>query len=358
MSTKGLLLGLAALVVLLSGCRSDQDESTLFVLLTDNRLLRVSGQGEVLSRTRLAPAADTFASFGNLLDAGPDGGTVYALARGARQRVVVIDADGIVVDRIALPRQIVWRRLAVGPRTGRLYLAGDVEGSKKNELGAPELSVHLLVLSPSGERLELTKLRDSGGRDWYVHRLTVASDESSVLVSYHGSDTTGTDVVTLAPVRPCADSSPVYAACLAHNHGYSQWVGDEILAATGESRLALLDRSGKVVRELPTGLENIHLMAFAVAGRTAYAFGDCVKGNGISRVSLDGDAPRVLRGGHACGDTAVLMGESTLVLGRRWARDPYGRGPDSSLVFVDLEQWQVGRVLELPEDPADVLAVG
>lgn len=293
------------------------------------------------------------ASYGSLLASTADGEIVYALVRGKRQRVAAVDRNGVVRRRLALPSGVTWRRLAVGPETGRLYLAGDVAGKRKNELGAVELGVRLLVLGPDGATLSLEPIREPEGRDWYVGWLTVAPDESSVLVSYHGTDTTGSDIVRLDPLRRCADRTPEWGACLGGNHGRSQWVGDRILVATGESRLALLDGSGRVVRQLETGLRNIHLMEFEVAGDAVYAYGDCVKGSGVARVSLDGSPPRGLRG---CGDAAALVGDSTLVLGRRWARDPYGRGRNASLLFVDLEEGKARVSIELPDDPADVLA--
>lgn len=348
------LLGLVALALALAGCGGGSKERTLFVLLTDSRLLRVSEDGEVLSRVRLGPAPE-FASYGSLLAASPNGRTVYALARGKPQRVVAVDRDGTVAARHPLPAGVTWRRLAVGQRTGRLYLAGDVAGARKNDLGEVELGVRLLVLAPDGEKLSLTPIRQPAGRDWYAGWITVAPDESSVLVSYHGSDTTGSDLVRLDPVRSCVDTTPEWGACLAHNHGRAEWAGDRILAATGESKLALLDLSGRVVRELDSGLRNVHLMEFELVDDVAWAFGDCVKGAGLARVDLGRGGSKPIR---ACGDVAALLHDSTLVLGRRWRRDPYGRGVDPSLLVVDLEARKGVRTIVLPEDPADVLAVG
>jgi len=352
-----LLLGLAtAAAVILGGCSSGVEERTLFVLLTDNRLLRVSEDGAVLSRVRLG-AMPEFASYGSLLASSSDGETIYALVRGKRQHVAAIDRDGLVVQRYALPRDMTWRRLAVGPESGRIYVAGDVPGERRNDLGEVELGVRLLVLSPDGVRLALAPIREPEGRDWYVGWTTVARDESSLLVSYHGSDTTGSDVVRLDPIRLCVDRTPEWGACLGGNHGRSQWVGDRIVAATGESQLALLDGSGRVVRKLESGLRNIHLMEFEVVGNVAYAFGDCVKGAGLARVPLDGGEARVVARG-ACGDVAARLEDSTLVFGRRWSRDLYGRGKGAALVYVDLDVGKIKRSIELPEDPADVLAVG
>jgi hypothetical protein len=348
---------LALIALALAGCQGGSEERTIFVLLTDNRLLRVSEDGEVLSRVRLA-AAPEFASYGSLLAASPHGETVYALVRGQRQRVFAFDRGGSITARITLPGEATWRRLAIGPRTGRLYLAGDAEGTRKNDLGSVELGVRLLVLSPDGAQLSLTPIREPQGRDWYAGWITLAPDESSLLVSYHGSDTTGSDVIGLDPVRACSDDTRAdHAACLAHNHGRAEWVDDRILAATGEARLALLDRSGRVARELDSGLRNIHLMEFLVTDDGAYAFGDCVKGSGLAYVPLDGDSARILVR-KACGDVATLLGDSRIVLGRRWSRDPYGRGVDPSLLFVHLDDRRTERTVTLPEDPAAVLAVG
>jgi len=59
----------------------------------------------------------------------------------------------------------------------------------------------------------------------------------------------------------------------------------------------------------------------------------------------------------ACGVTATLLDERMLVLGRRWHRDPSGRGADGALVFVDLDAGKVQRSVPLAEDPGDVLAL-
>lgn len=351
-----MFVGVAALVLALAGCGSDADERTLFILLTDNRLLRMSGEGEVLTRARLGPAP-AVSSYGSLLAAGSDRRAVYALVRGKRQQVAVIDRAGAVLDRHDLPGGVTWRRLAVGPRTGRLYLAGNVAGKRRNELGQVELGVRLLVLSPVGERLAFERIRRVAGRDWYVDRLTVAGDESSLLVAYHGTDTTGADLVRLDPIRTCADATPSWGACLAKSHGRAQWIDDAILAATGEPALALLDTSGRVVRRLETGLRDVHLMEFTPASDVAYAFGNCVQGAGLARVPLAGGTSHVLIR-DVCGDNAALLDDFTIVLGRRSSEDPYGRASDAGLDFVDLQERKVERSVPLPEDPADMLAIG
>jgi hypothetical protein len=354
----GVLGCVAAVALALAGCGADSEQRTLFVLLTDNHLLRVSENGEVKTRVRLGAAPGMHPSYGGLLAASPDRETVYALVRGKQQKVAAIAVDGTVLPSFPLPRDVTWRRLAIGPKSGRLYVAGNVPGTRRNDLGDIELGVRLFVLSPDGERLADETIREPGGLDWHVAHLTVAEDESSVLVSYHGSDTTGADLVRLRPIRPCKDRTPAWGACLTRNHGRAQWLGDRVLAATGEPELAMLTPSGRLVRTLATGLENVHLMEFVVAGDALYAFGNCVQGAGLARVPLSRGSPRVLAP-DACGDTAAVLDNSTLVLGRRANDDPYdmGVGHDPALVFVALQAPRIEKSVRLPHDPADVLAV-
>lgn len=325
----------------------------VYALLTDNTLVRVSGSGQVLSRTTLADAQADFPSFGGMLGRSRDGRTVYALVRGPQAHIAAVVArNGRIRARLPLPQGIVFRRVAVGPRTGRLYAIGNA-GRKS------ALSAHLLVLTPAGRRISLTRIREADGRDWYVHAIAVAPDETRVLVAYHGSNTTGADVVGLGPVRPCVDRTPAYAACLARNHGDIAWTADGVLAAGGGPTLAILaPDTGAVVRELDNALENVHVMDFVLRGRSAYVWGGCRYAGGLTEISLAGGTPRVVVAGkRVCGETAAFLGD-TLVVGRRPFSDIYRRAQAPTLVFVDVDLGKIVRSVRLPEDPADVLAVG
>jgi hypothetical protein len=348
------LLGLAAALLLaVPGAAGAAEAGTVYTLLTDNTLMRVSGSGRVLSRTTLGRAPEDFPSFGDLLARSPNGRTVYALVRGRDAQVAAVVArTGGVRARMKLPAGIVFRRLTVGERTGRIYLAGN--SGKGNALSA-----HLLVLSPAGRRISLTRVREAEGRDWYVNSIAVAPDESRLLITYHGGSTTGADVVELNPVRRCVDRTSKHAACLGRNHGDVAWLSDGVLAAGGGPTLYVLDpETGAVVRSLENGLVNVHVMDFVLRGGSAYVFGGCQYTGGLTEVSLSGGTVRVVVAGkQACGEGATFLGDR-LVLGRR----PFNTDPHNpqrpSLIFVDVAAGKIVRSVRLPDDPADVLAVG
>lgn len=307
----------------------------------------------MLSRTKLGRAPGDFPSFGGLLASSPNGRTVYALVRGEPAHIAAVVArTGRVRARMALPKGIAFRRLAIGPRTGRVYAIG-------NAGRRDALSAHLLILSPAGRRVSLTRVREAEGRDWYIHSIAVAPDETRLLVSYHGSNTTGADLIGLDPVRPCVDRTSKYAACLGRNHGDVAWVPDGVLATGGGPTIRILDpEKGAVVRELDSGLVNVHVMDFVVRGGFAYVFGGCQYTGGLTEVSLAEGTFRVVVGGkRVCGESATFLGE-TLVVGRRPFSDIYMRAQDPSLVFVDVEAGRIVRSVRLPDEPADVLALG
>lgn len=329
------------------------EPGSVYTLLTDNTLVRVSASGRMLSRTALGRAPEDFPSFGGLLARSRDGLTVYALVRGPDPHVAVVVArTGGVRARLKLPAGIVFRRLAVGLRTGRVYLAG-------NSGTGNALSAHLLVLSPAGRRISLTRVRKADGRDWYVDSIAIAPDELRLLISYHGGSTTGADVIELAPVRRCVDRTAKHAACLGRNHGDVAWLSDGVLAAGGGPTLYILDpETGAVVRTLENGLVNVHVMDFVVRGSFAYVFGGCQYTGGMTEVTLAEGTFRVVIAGHRlCGESAAFLGD-TLVVGRR----PFHTDPHNpqrpSLLFVDVAAGKILRSVRLPDDPADVLALG
>lgn len=89
---------MCTLVLALASCGSGSGERTLFVLLTDNWLLRVSAESDVLTRTPSGRRAGESVAW---WAAGRESGsqTIYALVRGSGRHVAAIDAGGAVRAR-------------------------------------------------------------------------------------------------------------------------------------------------------------------------------------------------------------------------------------------------------------------
>src|SRR5439155_5294524 len=100
----------------------------------------------------------------------------------------------------------VFRSLAVGPITGRLYLSGNRAGR-----------VVVMVLDPdTGTVLTDWTARERDGRDWSVYQGAVSDDERDLFISYHGTNTTGIDRFTIVGdgLQRCRGGRRPNAGCL------------------------------------------------------------------------------------------------------------------------------------------------
>src|SRR5207245_350711 len=187
--------------------------------------------GTVLAQTRLAPSPPAGAdrSTGHYLVLSGDGRYVFILVPGqleAPDRLAIVDAEtGQVQVTLPLPDTATFRGVALGPRTGRVYLFGNagevVRPPGVDPLAPRQVSVVVAVLDPArGQVVEGWTARSADGHDWRVYHGAVSTDESRVFVSFHGPDTTGIDWFDLAPdgSHRCPDSSVPGRGCL-HGHG-------------------------------------------------------------------------------------------------------------------------------------------
>lgn len=341
----------------------------VFALLTDNRLLAVRAQaGVVATELRLAPAEDTstIESTGHYMALGDNGSTLYVLASAAA-RVAVIDvATTRMRATYSLPKNGVYRSLAVGRRTGRLYLYGN-----------DAKDVRVLVLDPdSGARLETWRLVRPGGYNWWVYQGEVSPDERELYISYHGADTTGIDRFRIVGGRleRCEAAAAPGAGCISAHGGFTLHES-HLLVATGDRIVLKMDADGKERGAVDTGLDGNHLMEFVVdqqRGRL-YAVGSCAYSGGFSATDLRGagvpttptipgewrwlstpEPPRVkIRGHEPCGERLALSSDSVLVVGRT-AKPVPGTGP-GELQFVDVRTGRVTRSVGTSSEPVDVL---
>jgi hypothetical protein len=322
----------------------DDEAPIIFALLSDRSLLEVSSaSGRILRTVQLGPRAPVAGSAGDFLARGPDGSTLFVLLHAATnqgQSVAEVATSTLKVGaRHRLPAGISFQSLVVGPRSGRLYLAGNRLG--KRAAGAPVL----LVLEPgSGAVVERMTIRPTQGRDWLVLDAAVSSDERHAAVSYHGDDTTGADLISLAgQPRRCIDRTPDYAGCMSL-HGGVVFGGHGLLAATGEGPLIELALDGRVLRRWRTRLPRNHLMALAVdgRGRVAATVGSCGYTGGVSVIELDSGRTTVI--GYprtVCGEIVAFAEAELLAVARNAL--PVPQGTPSAIEFVDVGKRRIVR---------------
>jgi len=162
------------LVVALPASAVGSPAPTRLVALLADRTLVVAelSRGAVLSTTSLGPPKPTVRFGGDLIDRSPDGRKIYVLVPGAR--LAVLDGSSLAVTRrVALPAGVAFRSLAVGPRSGRLYLSGNTKRSAEVD-----------VLTPAGQLLRRAVLRPSDA--WFVLASAIAADASALDVSSRG----------------------------------------------------------------------------------------------------------------------------------------------------------------------------
>jgi hypothetical protein len=273
----------------------------VFALRADNVLVSFGASGGSPMELRLASAPASEAMFGAHLFATDLNQTIlFVLVRGdarSQASVAVVDAVELkILRKYPLVEGVEYRGIAVGSRTGRIYLSGNLIRSTpvprripfntRSYVGDPVV----LVLDPGdGTIIHKWTPKLPEEYDWLIYQAEPSEDERSILVSYHGSNTTGIDSFEVAQdelVR-CKDRQRPQSGCT-YAHGAFIQAGDRLFAATG--RPGILEyRSGELERVFDTDLEGNHLMEFAVdrARERIYAIGSCGNGGGLSVVNLN-----------------------------------------------------------------------
>lgn len=351
-------------------------ESVIFTLLADNTLLKVSpSTGEVIVEVSLGPSYDRL-SAGRYLAQSRSGKTIFALVlrgKDGASQVAMIDASTArVQDRYSLPEGVVFRSLAVGPKTGRLYLFGN-RPSKKSRGDTGDYrkeSVVVAVLDPNnGRMLENQTVREANGKDWSVYQGEVSSDESQLFVSYHG-DTVGADRITITPqsLKRCQKQG-VYPnqGCIPAHSGVEAY-GNRILVSPGDGPwIEERTQEGELLRKWDTKLQGNHMLDLALDAREVrlYALGSCGYRGGLSRVDLGTGEVKVLaptlpgvdfvRERLVCGERVSVGPGSLLVVGKTAQAVPQADIP-GSLLLVDSNSGRKIRTMDTPSEPVDVLA--
>jgi hypothetical protein len=323
---------------------------TVFALLADRRLLAVSPVTAAVGGELRLPGAGADAS-AHVVAIDPARRLLRVLLPGSEDRgtVATVDARTLAVRATwTLPVGIRHRTLVVGPVSGDVFAFGD-----RDEDGGQ--SPWLTRISADGTARGSWRLRPSSAHNWAPYAAAVAADERYAVVSYHGSDTTGADIVRLDGQVPqgCAASTVANAGCIAEIHGAVSANAGRVLGTTGDGTvLVSVDPFGRQPRRLNPGLPGNHLMEFAVdpAG-PVYAVGSCLYSGGLSRLDAGAVDALVLavpmpapQRPDLCGER-IAVGPAGLVA-ITWRR---------SIVFVDGATGHVRATVPAPVAPVDIV---
>jgi hypothetical protein len=349
-------------LVAVAGCGGDPGEPPpaqrpVFALLSDRLLLKVSAtSGRPLGSVQLGPRSPAAEAVGEYLAPSADASSLFVLvpATGrARQGVVEIATATLAVrKRYRLPTGIAFRSVELGPRSGRLYLVGNIDSGRK--VGPPVL----VVLDPGSQTaLDRRVVRPARGRQWYVFDAAVSTDERYMAVSYHGPDATGADWIRLSQ-RPeiCADRTPAWAGCLFEPHGEVDFRGPH-LVGTSERSLVEFALDGRRVRSRSPRLRRNHLTRFTLDGRSrrAIVLGSCFYAGGMSVIGLRSGRTKVIGyPGKVCGETASLVAPGLVAVARN--RQVVPTGSPSQLDFVDLHTRRIVRRMPTRSEVVALLA--
>lgn len=359
---------------------SDLSGGTIYALLADNRLVATRARdGTQIVEYRLAPPPAPASDPGRYLALSRDGSQLIALTLGApgqQQSVALVDVATARLRAIhpLIAPGVTFRSLAVGPRSGRLYVFGNRPADARTyppPAGPPRFcsaatSVIVGVFDPdSGAMQDTWVAREADGYDWQVYRGEVASDERALLISYHGPDTTGIDQFEMVGDRllRCGWAGRPNVGCIGAHGGFSTY-REGLLVATGTPLILEVsaEAGGAVRRSIATGLENTHLMEFAVDLRAdrLYAVGSCGFAPGFSAIDLrtgEADVAFTAQRPGPCGERLALGADDTLVVGQAGRAVPRAAVPGALLV-LDRRTGHVRWTTATPAEPIDVLAIG
>jgi hypothetical protein len=326
----------------------------VFSLLANNHLLVADiTSGSILAELTLASPASLISQL-HAMAVDRDGMTLFALVSDSTGQATVAAVDTATVKVVATLDPgggLEFRGLAVGPRTGRLYLFANHGGDAV-----------VRVLDPVGGQAAQTWLaRASGGRRWLVYQGAVASDESALYLSYHGPDTTGIDRFDIQStgLLRCAIGSLPDSGCF-RTHGSFALHDGELIAATGEAPWVDLDPITGVLRgQFNLQLEGNHLMEFDIAtdiGRL-YAVGSCGYTGGLAVVDLSTRQTQVLApsrtAGVICGERIVALRNGSLLVIAKTALPVPSPVPGALVVLSS--DGKTLRTIKTSAEPIDLL---
>jgi hypothetical protein len=293
----------------------------------------------------------------------------------SRDRVAVIDAASFKT-RCSYPLEsgVRYTGLLLG-RSGRLYAFGNAGagGSRRWHavLTIVDMESGAVAASETLREAERGKWR-GWGQDWFVYGGALSADERRLILSYHGTDTTGADQFRISPGSRVSASGRAERRCLGRGprwpcgpgrvdippvHGAVAAVDTGFVGAAGENGLVRLGRRGRVVGRISAAPDE-HLMDFALDGaRSLLYVSSCDRRPAIHRLDLARHRQQTLPSGRVCGQPLAVHRDRFLVLAGTTVDKhgfPAGR---PRLRLIDLEDPDSGARVPRSGAPLDALVV-
>jgi hypothetical protein len=251
-----------------------------------------------------------------------------------RMAVAAMDLRTFAGRQIATLAVDHYKALAVGARTGRLFVFG---------------STAVVALSPKTNEAKALVFFGDRQIAWGA----VSPEEKRLYASYHGR---GSGVEWF---EETADGWKSAGHLM--SHGNFLLLENSLLAATGEGEIIEADDRGNIARSFDTRLSGNHLMEFAFdePQETIYAVGECDYAGGFTATPRKADAStRVIlpiRNFDACGDRIAVSPDSA------WVAVLVTGGPPSdrmrTVKIVDTKSGEILRTMRATSDVIDILAL-
>jgi hypothetical protein len=366
-------LFLVVFMVIGAGCRGGGEAATeprpaverqgsVVALLLDNTLMRIGvSEGAASSELNLGAAPNRLEP-GRYLALGK-GAQLFVLVRrsgGHADEIAVVDPRTLAVGaRYPLEEDAIYRGIVLAS-SGVLYAYGNEPGRLLDEAsGAYEEDAVVTALDTTDGSFTTTTVRRARGRDWWTYWGTLSSDETTLILAYHGgcgpgyfrACTTGADKldVSAGNVALCRTRSRAYSGCLGGVHGAVAAHGDGFVASTGSPKVLELDERGRRIGSLRTRL-NTHLMQIAVGASRLYAIGSCALGGGLS--ATDFATGSVVVWAYLCGERLSAGPDGLLALAAN--SQPVPIGTPSRLLVIDGSSGREVRAVRTPLEVLDL----
>jgi hypothetical protein len=330
------------------------------VLLPDGQV-RISDLESGATVLQVSLIADTSIEYPGAMSTFAWRGEVFVSVvseRPARTRIIAVRARDGRVRSVAAVNGLVYPYLALGTKTGRLYLTASHE-----DRGT-------VLDSQTGEEWLRFSFAHAPPGDWQVYAIGLSPNEDRLYVSFHGGCTFGggkpfcphgIDWVTFdqASAKLCVSTvtRTEDSGCIVAHGDFAPFRGG-VVAATG-SAVVIVNAIGQPQRRIDVRLAPAnHFMEFALdtTAGVVYGIGSCLYAGGLTEVSIfrPDTAVDVVQGSDVsvCGNLARLTDDGRYLLVNR-DRKPSQPGP-GEITVVEPGRRSIIRRIPIPAPAVSV----